>query len=118
MKSSINESKEINRAKKMLEKIAMPGYMAYLLTVLSMVYIIDEIATNIYGALQSEMITDFFVNGMGLEFNIGLATYSAMTAPLFIFMLIIPFYKSLADRYGRKMFLVLNTLGIGVYASA
>lgn len=114
MNHSEKEKKELNRAKKMLSKFAMPGYMAYLLTVLSMVYIVDEIASNINGSLQSEMITDFFVNGMGLEFNTGLATYSAMTAPLYVCMLITPFYKSLADRYGRKIFLALNTFGMGL----
>lgn len=91
----------------------MPGYMAYLLTILSMVYIVDEIASNIYNSLQSDMILEFYVNGMGLEFNAGLATYSAMTAPLYVCMLITPFYKSLADRFGRKIFLALNTFGMG-----
>ena len=56
------------------------------------------------------MITDFFVNGMGLEFNTGLATYSAMTAPLYVIMLITLFYKSLADRFGRKLFPVLRDI--------
>ena len=95
-------------------KTAMTGYLAYLLTILSMVYIVDEIASNIYNSLQSDMITEFYVRGMGLEFNTGLATYSAMTAPLYVCMLITPFYKSLADRFGRKIFLAINTFGMGV----
>lgn len=108
------EHRELARARKTLDRIHMPGYMAYLLTILSMVYIVDEIASNINSALQSDMVTQFYVNGMGLEFNTGLATYSAMTAPLYACMLITPFYKSLADRYGRKLFLALNTFGMGL----
>ena len=108
------EKRELLRARKTLSRIHMPGYMAYLLTILSMVYIVDEIASNIYNSLQSDMILEFYVNGMGLEFNTGLATYSAMTAPLYVCMLITPFYKSLADRFGRKIFLALNTFGMGV----
>lgn len=108
------EHRELARARKTLARIHMPGYMAYLLTILSMVYIVDEIASNINSALQSDMVTQFYVNGMGLEFNTGLATYSAMTAPLYACMLITPFYKSLADRYGRKLFLALNTFGMGL----
>lgn len=81
----------------------MPGYMAYLLTVLCMVYIVDEIASNICNSLQSDMVTQFYVNAKGLDFNTGLATYSAMTAPLYVLMVITQFYKSLADRYGRKL---------------
>ena len=108
------DHRELTRAKKALDKVRMPGYMAYLLTILSMVYIVDEIASNINSALQSDMVTQFFVNGMGMEFNTGLAAYSGMTAPLYACMLITPFYKSLADRYGRKLFLALNTFGMGL----
>ena len=108
------EQRELTRLKKELVRISPPSYLLYMLIVLSVVYIVDEITSNIYNSLQSEMITDFFVNGMGLEFNTGLATYSAMTAPLYVIMLITPFYKSLADRFGRKLFLVLNTVGMGI----
>lgn len=108
------ELRELQNAQKTLQKIALPGYLIYMLVILSMVYIVDEIASNIYNSLQSDMVTEFFVNGMGLEFNTGLATYSAMTAPLYVCMLITPFYKSLADRFGRKIFLALNTIGMGI----
>lgn len=106
--------REMEHARKSLKKTAVKGYMVYLLTILSMVYIVDEIASHIYNSLQSEMIQQFYVNGMGLDFNTGLATYSAMTAPLYVCMLITPFYKSLADRFGRKIFLALNTFGMGL----
>ena len=107
-------SRELDRARTALSKFSLPGYMAYLLTILSMVYIVDEIASNIYNSLQSEMVMEYYVRGMGLEFNTGLAAYSAMTAPLYACMLITPFYKSLADRFGRKIFLALNTFGMGL----
>ena len=106
--------REITKAKKTMSKVLMPGYMEYMLTILSMVYIVDEIASNIYNSLQSDMVTQFYVNGKGLDFNTGLATYSAMTAPLYVIMIITPFYKSLADRFGRKIFLAINTFGMGV----
>ena len=109
-----NEERLLTKYKKQLERISVPGYLIYMLFVLSMVYIIDEITSNIYNSLQSDMITEFFVNGMELEFNTGLATYSAMTAPLYVIMLITPFYKSLADKFGRKLFLALNTIGMGI----
>ena len=105
---------ELNRLRKTLEKTNRKGYLAYILMILSMAYIVDEIATNIFNAVQSEMVTEFYVHGMGLPFNTGLAAYSAMTAPLFVCMLIIPFYKALADRFGRKIFLAINTFGLGM----
>ena len=108
------ESRLLTKYKKELQRMTTTSYLIYMLFVLSMVYIIDEITSNIYNSLQSDMITEFFVNGMGLEFNTGLATYSAMTAPLYVIMLITPFYKSLADKFGRKVFLAINTVGMGM----
>ena len=45
------QQRELTQARKSLGSIHMPGYMAYLLTILSMVYIVDEIASNINSAL-------------------------------------------------------------------
>lgn len=106
--------RELDRRKKELTRIAPASYLVYMLVILTMVYIIDEIASNIGSSLQSEMVTEFFVKAKGLEYNTGLATYTAMTAPLYVCMVITPFYKSLADRFGRKLFLVLNTIGMGL----
>lgn len=108
------EQRKFAKAQKVLNRTLMPGYTAYLLTVLCMVYIVDEIASNICNSLQSDMVTQFYVNAKGMDFNTGLAAYSAMTAPLYVLMIITPFYKSLADRYGRKLFLAINTFGMGV----
>ena len=108
------EQKELIRRKKELGRRKPAWYLIYLLAMLSIVYIIDEITSNIGSSLQSEIITEFFVRGKGLEYNTGLATYTAMTAPLYAVMIITPFYKSLADRFGRKIFLALNTIGMGI----
>lgn len=108
------EGRLLTKYKKQLSLTANQSYIIYMLFVLSLVYIVDEISSNIYSALQSDMVTEFFVNGMGLEFNTGLATYSAMTAPFYAIMVITPFYKSLADKFGRKLFLAINTVGMGL----
>ena len=108
------EAKELQRRKLQLQKKRPKGYLWYLLVVLSIVYIVDEITSAMGSALQSEVVTDFFVNGMGMEYNTGLAAFTAMGAPVYCVMILMPFYKSLADRYGRKLFLVLNTIGMGI----
>lgn len=110
----LREAKELQRRKLQLQKKRPKGYLWYLLVVLSIVYIVDEITSAMGSALQSEVVTDFFVNGMGMEYNTGLAAFTAMGAPVYCVMILMPFYKSLADRYGRKLFLVLNTIGMGV----
>lgn len=108
------EARELEKRQKELSRKKPKGYLVYLLVVLSIVYIVDEITSSIGSSMQSEVVTDFFVNGMGMEYNTGLAAFTAMGAPIYGVMLLMPFYKSLADKYGRKRFLVLNTIGMGV----
>ena len=37
-----------------------------------------------------------------------------MSLPANIIILILPFYKALADRLGRRLFLFINTIGMGM----
>ena len=111
---SAKEARELERCRKQLEKKKPKGYLIYLLVVLSIVYIVDEVTSAIGTSMQSEVVTEFFVQGKGMEFNTGLASFTAMSAPLYAMMILMPFYKSLADKYGRKLFLVINTIGMGV----
>ena len=108
------ETAELVKRKKALGKKRPKGYLWYLLVVLSIVYIVDEITSAMGSSMQSEVVTDFFVNGMGMEYNTGLAAFTAMGAPVYSVMALMPFYKSLADKYGRKLFLVINTIGMGI----
>lgn len=110
----VRESRELERRKKQLAKRKPKFYLFYLLVVLSIVYIVDEVTSNICASVQSEVVTEFFVLGKGMEFNSGLATFTAMSTPLYIMMILMPFYKSLADKFGRKLFLVINTIAMGV----
>ena len=89
-------------------------YLLALCVVVVLVHIVDEITTNLSNMVQSSVVTEFFVMGMGLEYNEGLATMAAVSAPLGIISMLAPFYKSLADRFGRKMFLVINTFGFAL----
>ena len=108
------EERELVRRRKQLNKKKPAGYLVYLLVVLSIVYIVDEVTSAIGTSMQSEVVTEFFVKRKGMEFNTGLASFTAMSAPLYSMMILMPFYKSLADKYGRKLFLVINTVGMGV----
>jgi len=110
----LQESKELERREKQMSKKHPKGYLWYLLVVLTIVYIVDEITSAMGSAMQSEVVTDFFVRGMGMEFNTGLASFTAMSIPIYCTMIFMPFYKALADRYGRKLFLVINTICMGV----
>ena len=108
------EALELRRREGQLQKKHPKGYLWYLLVVLSIVYIVDEITSAMGSAMQSEVVTDFFVRGMNMEYNTGLAAFTAMGAPVYGVMALMPFYKALADKYGRKLFLVINTIGMGI----
>ena len=108
------EARELRKRRAQLGKKKPRGYLLYLLVVLSIVYIVDEVTSAMGTSMQSEVVTEFFVLGKGMEFNTGLAAFTAMSAPLYSMMILMPFYKSLADKYGRKLFLVINTVGMGV----
>ena len=110
----IRESRELERRKRELSQKHPRGYLWYLLVILSIVYIVDEITSAMGSSMQSEVVTDFFVKDRGMEYNTGLATFTAMGVPVYSVMILMPFYKSLADKYGRKLFLVLNTIGMGI----
>ena len=108
------DEKELQSLRKKRDAKPYRGYLIILFILLSAVYIVDEVSSNIRTNLQSSIVTDFFVNGQGVTFGEGLSKLSSLTMVSLLFMVINPFYKSLADKYGRKIFLVINTLGMTV----
>ncbi len=108
------EARELVRREKQLQAKNNRFYMLYLFMVLSMIYIIDEIASTISIQFQSNIINEFFVRNMGLEYGEGLSLSSALGFITYPVTLLIVFYRPLADRFGRKPFLVINTLMMGL----
>ena len=107
----LREERELHKRKAQLGKRHAPFYLIYLLVVLSIVYIVDEVSSNMGTFMKSEVVTEFWPN---MDLKDGVSTYEAMIMPLYATMIAMPFYKSLADRFGRKPFLVINTVGMGV----
>ena len=108
------EQKELVKRVKEYEKPITGKYLWFLMIVLAIVYIVDEVTSNIPSSLQSEVVEEFFVRGMDMDLTTGVAALTGMMAPFYAMLAISPFYKSLADRYGRRIFLVINTLGMGL----
>ena len=111
------EARELVRREKQLQAKNNRFYLLYLFMVLSLIYIIDEIASTISIQFQSNIINEFFVQNMGLEYGEGLSLSSALGFITYPVTLLIVFYRPLADRFGRKPFLVLNTvmMGLGLF---
>jgi len=48
------------------------------------------------------------------EYASALNKYAVISACSIVFTLIVPFYKSLADKFGRRVFLAINTVGMAL----
>ena len=106
------EKRELVRLEKELARPQAPGYMFYLIAIICIVYITDEVTTQIGTQMQSIIAQALFAPIFGIEkavSRMGLVGMITMVgAPLSFF------YKPLSDKYGRKIFLFINTLGMGV----
>lgn len=113
----VREAKELARREKQLQARSGRFYMLYLFMVLSLIYIVDEVASTISIQFQSNIINEFFVQNMGMEYGEGLSLSSALGFITYPVTLLIVFYRPLADRFGRKPFLVINTfvMGLGLF---
>jgi MFS family permease len=113
-KRHAKEQKELLRRQKDLARPLPKLYLYYLFLIISLAYIVDEIASNISNQFQSNIINDFFVTNMGMEYPAGLSLFQTMSFVASLPLLLVLLYKPLADKWGRKPFLVINTLMMGV----
>ncbi len=109
-------AKETLELEKLKKKQAQPtgkNYLFIMIFLVAIIYIVDEITSNIRTNMNPMIIDQFFVQ-QGKDYNEGLAQLTYLTSPGTFLMFILPFYKALADKFGRKPFLILNTIGMGV----
>ncbi len=110
------EKTELSRLKKVQSKGNSSKYFFVLLLLIAIVNIIDEVTSNLTVTVQSSFVTEFFVNnpfmGKFYTYEDGLAFHSGISVLTYVFGIITPFYKALADKWGRKPLFVLSTLGM------
>ena len=115
MTDKSREQREIARLEKAQAFHNHKYYFIILIVVLTIVYIVDELASNVRGAVDSFTICDLFNTTFGTpEYDKASGTLGLVTTACYLIYLVSPFYKSLADKYGRRLFLIINTLGMGV----
>ena len=61
---------ELEKRKKQLEKSTGKGYFVFLIAMLALIYIVDELTSNISSSIQPEVITDFFVMRQGIDLTL------------------------------------------------
>lgn len=106
---SAKKLKEIAKLERLKNKPRSKLYIPYLILIICLVYITDEIASQICVQMKTEIATGLFAareNPVGTLETLALVSY--------VFMGISLFYKTLSDRLGRKPFLFINTLGMAL----
>ena len=117
-KTMIRESKQLSRLNKTKAKSNYRGYFLVLLSLIALVNILDEVTSNLTVTVQSSFVTEFFVNnpflGKFYKYEEGLALHSTIGIVTYAFGIITPFYKALADKWGRKPLFAISTLGMAL----
>jgi MFS family permease len=115
-KIRLREQNELLRLKAERSKARCAGYFIVLLVMIVLTDVLDNLATNIGGNITSSFITEFFVNGKvfgkSYEYEAGLALHNTISLIGYVISFLVSFYKSLADRIGRKPLFVLSALGM------
>ena len=109
-KKEIRKQREIERWERERAKPKKSWYFAWLVFVICLIYATDEIASQIGPLMKTEIANDLFAS-FG-ESSVGmLDILGVMAIP---FQVVCMFYKPLADKWGRKTFLVINTFGMSL----
>ena len=100
------EQKELAKWRKEQLKPKRKFYLIYLIVVLSLVFIMDSVATDICTKMKAEICGALFGGSTATMDLLGMLASAVMIAGAI--------YKSMSDRFGRKIFLVLNTIAMGL----
>ncbi len=107
------EAKELAKWQRMKEKPVSKNYLTIMIAIISIVYLLDALATDLHVGL-SELEMTYFSNVMGKSYEEVMALFSIISALTIVINMIAPFYKALADKIGRKALFILSTCGMGV----
>ncbi len=109
-KTAARKEKEIAKWEKEKARPKRNMYFAYLVLIICIIYATDEIASQIGTLMKTEIANDLLAK-FG-ESSVGVLDILSI--------LIVPFqaigllYRPLADKFGRKLFLVINTFGMSL----
>lgn len=90
------------------------GYAVIMLVIMCLVRMIDEFASSSGNSVQTAIVNEFYVVGMGMTMEEGLSAFGLVnTATLFVAVFTL-FFISLIDTYGRKKILIISVLGMSL----
>ena len=103
-------ARELQKREAALAKPRGRFYLPYLIFLISLIYITDEIASQIGTLMKTEIANDMLAH-FG-QSSVGVLDILSMISVPFLALGIL--YKPLSDRFGRKPFLVVNTFGMAL----
>ncbi len=107
-KLQLKKEKEIKKWEKQLARPKGKTYFWYLVLIIALIYAVDEIASQIGTLMKTEIANDLFQSESSVTI---LNLLQVVAIPFQIIGLL---YRPLADRYGRKLLLIVNTFGMAV----
>lgn len=107
-KLQLKKEKEIRYWEKQQARPKNKTYFWYLVLIIALIYAVDEIASQIGTLMKTEIANDLFQSASSVTI---LNLLQVVAIPFQIIGLL---YRPLADRFGRKLFLVINTFGMSI----
>ena len=107
-KIQLRREKEIRKWEKEKSRPKRNTYFLYLIFIITLIYAVDEIASQIGTLMKTEIANDLFAKFGQSSVGV-LDMLSVLVVP---FQAIGLLYRPLADRFGRKLFLIINTFGM------
>ena len=107
-KIQAKREKEIAKWEKEKSRPKRSYYFAYLVLIICIIYATDEIASQISTLMKTEIANDLFAK-FGESYVGLLDILSILVVPFQALGLL---YRPLADKWGRKKFLIINTFGM------
>ena len=107
-KRNERREKEIKRWEKQKARPKGKTYFWYLVLIIALIYAVDEIASQINSLMQTEIANDLIKSESSVTI---LNLLNVVAIP---FQIIGILYRPLADRFGRKTFLIINTFGMAL----
>lgn len=109
-RAAARKQREIERWERERARPKKNTYIFYLIFIISLIYVCDEIASQINTLMKTEIANDLMAR-YG-ERSVGMLDIVSFIA--IPFQALSMFYKPLSDRFGRKLFLILNTFGLSL----
>ena len=114
----MREQRELRRLEREAQRPKGAYYLLFTMIVLTIIYIVDEITSNVNSAMQPYALFDLFNiasrNVNAPAYKTAINTVAPWQVASNLFLIVTPFYKALSDRFGRRLFLMINTVGMGV----